>query len=130
MDHLRRENLPEKQMLGRVTSAAIGAEGIAAVAADDAFAGYATFAPKYGKMKPHYHENEIMYVVDAKGAYVRFGKTEQTMDTKEALQQGDIIRAREGEWHMFEFDSEDGFLDLIAFFAVPMCHTIEPKEEK
>lgn len=125
MDHLRRADLPEKEMLGRVTSAAIGAEGIAAVATDDAFVGYATFAPRYGQMKPHYHENEIMYVVDARGASVRFGAEKDAMDTRQELRKGDIIRARNGEWHLFEFDSDDGFLDLVCFFAVPMCHTIE-----
>jgi len=127
MDYLRRENLEEKQMLGRMTCAAFGKAGIAKVAADDAFFGFATFAPKYGKMKPHYHENEIMYVLDADGASVRFGETQQAMDTKMALKKGDIIRARNGEWHMFEFDCEDSYLDIIAFFSVPLCHTVEPE---
>ena len=129
MDHLKREDLTEKKMLGRVTSAAIGLEGVAAVATDDAFVGYATFAPKYGEMKPHYHENEIMYVVDAKDASVIYGPAQDAMDSRDILAKGDIIRARDGEWHKFEFASDDGFLDLIAFFAVPMCHTIEPKED-
>ena len=125
MDHLRREDLPAREMGGRVGSAAIGMEGVAAVAADDAFCGYATFSPKYGTMKPHYHENEIMYIVDARDAFVRFGETKDTMNQREPLKKGEIIRARDGEWHIFEFDSEDGFLDIVAFFLVPMGHTKE-----
>lgn len=130
MDYLRREDLEEKQMLGRMTCAAFGKEGIARVTADDAFFGFATFAPKYGKMKPHYHENEIMYVLDAVGASVRYGAAQQTMNTRLALKKGDIIRAREGEWHVFEFDSEDSFLDIIAIFSVPLCHTVESEEQE
>lgn len=130
MDYLRREDLDQRQMQGRITCAAFGKEGIAKVTADDAFFGFATFSPKYGKMKPHYHENEIMYVLDADGASVRFGETQNTMDTKMALKKGDIIRARDGEWHIFEFDHEDSFLDIIAVFAVPLCHTVEPKEQE
>ena len=125
MDHLKREDCPVRIMPGRSTNVAIGAEGIAAIGADDAFVAYATFAPKYGTMKPHYHENEIMYVKDAKDAFVRYGDSTDCMVKRDALHAGEIIRARNGEWHIFEFGSEDGYLELIAFFAVPMCHTVE-----
>lgn len=125
MDHLRREDCPVRIMQGRTTSIAIGAEGFAAIGTDDAFAGYATFAPKYGVMKPHYHENEIMYIVEAKDAFVRFGDSPDNMVKRYELHAGEIIRARNGEWHIFEFSDETGFLDIIPFFAVPMCHTIE-----
>ncbi|MDD3663080.1 MAG: hypothetical protein PHT84_04405 [Candidatus Pacebacteria bacterium] len=125
MDHVSREVCPKKDMPGRTTNAAFGKEGVAKIATTDCFVGYATFSPKYGKMKPHYHENEIMYVVDAKDAFVRYGDAPDRMHSRDALKKGDIIRAREGEWHLFEFESEDGFLDLIPFFTVPLGHTIE-----
>lgn len=124
MDHIRKEDLKEAQMLGRVASAAFGKEGIAAIPADS-FVGYATFAPKYGKMKPHYHEDEYMYIVDAKDAFVTYGPTKETMTTREPLHAGEIIRAKDGEWHLFDFDSEEGFLSIIAFFGVPIGHTKE-----
>ena len=124
MDHIRKEDLKEIQMLGRANRAAFGDGRVAAVPAD-CFMGYATFAPKYGKMKPHYHEDEYMYVVDAKDAYVLYGPTRDTMTTREPLKAGEIIRAHEGEWHMFDFEKEDGFLSIIAFFAMPMGHTKE-----
>ena len=124
MDHIIKENLKEIQMLGRANRAAFGDERVAAVPAD-CFMGYATFAPKYGKMKPHYHEDEYMYIVDAKDAYVLYGSTKDSMDIREDLHAGEIIRATEGEWHMFDFDSEEGFLSIIAFFAMPMGHTKE-----
>lgn len=76
-------------------------------------------------MKPHYHEDEIMYVVDAKDAFVRYGDAPDQMTSKDSLIKGDIIRARNGEWHIFEFGSEDGFLELIPFFTVPLGHTVE-----
>ncbi len=91
MDHIRKEDLKEAQMLGRVASAAFGKEGIAAIPADS-FVGYATFAPKYGKMKPHYHEDEYMYIVDAKDAFVTYGPTKETMTTREPLHAGEIMK--------------------------------------
>ena len=125
MDHVTREICPQKEMLGRTTNAAFGKEGVAKIATTDCFVGYATFSPKYGKMKPHYHEDEIMYVVDAKNAFVRYGDAQDHMINVDALQKGDIIRARNGEWHIFEFDGEDGFLELVPFFTVPLGHTVE-----
>ena len=77
------------------------------------------------KMKPHYHEDEYMYIVDAKDAFVTYGPTKETMTTREPLHAGEIIRAKDGEWHLFDFDSEDGFLSIIAFFGVPIGHTKE-----
>ena len=124
MDHVRKEDLKEGKMLGRVASAAFGQEGIAAIPAE-CFVGYATFAPKYGQMKPHYHEDEYMYIVDAKDAFVTYGPTKDSMNTREALHAGEIIRAKDGEWHLFDFDSGDGFLSIIAFFGVPVGHTKE-----
>ncbi len=62
MDHIRKEDLKEAQMLGRVASAAFGKEGIAAILADS-LSVMRTFAPKYSKMKSHYHEDEYMYIV-------------------------------------------------------------------
>ncbi len=69
------------------------------------------------KMKPHYHEDEYMYIVDAKDAFVTYGPTKETTTTREPLHAGEIIRAKDGEWHLFDFDSEDGFLSIIAFFG-------------
>lgn len=124
MDFVKRSEVPEKQMLGRVTSAAYGKEGIAAVTAEQ-FVGWATFSPKYGQMKPHCHEDETMYIVKAEHAFVRYGATKDTLCEPVALCTGDIIRARDGEWHEFCFDSEDGELDIVAIFGVPLCHTVE-----
>lgn len=40
------------------------------------------------------------------------------------LHAGEMIRAKEGEWHMFNFENEDGFLSIIAFFGIPLGHTV------
>ena len=124
MDHIRKEDLKEVQMLGRANRAAFGDERYAPYKAD-CFVGYSTFAPKYGKMKPHYHEDEFMYIVDAKDAYVLYGPTKETMTNRLDLHAGEMIRAKEGEWHMFNFENEDGFLSIIAFFGIPLGHTKE-----
>ncbi len=124
MDHIKKEELKEIRMLGRANRAAFGDPQYAQVEAG-CFVGYSTFAPKYGTMKPHYHEDEYMYIVDARDAYVLYGPTKETMTERQDLHAGEIIRAREGEWHMFCFDSDEGFLSIIAFFGMPIGHTKE-----
>ena len=124
MDIVKRNEIPAKQMLGRVTSAAYGKEGVAAIPSGQ-FVGWATFSPQYGQMKPHYHEDEIMYIVRAEHAYVRFGPTKDTMCQPVKLCAGDIIRARDGEWHEFCFDDDSGVLDVVAVFGIPLCNTVE-----
>ena len=64
-------------------------------------------------------------VTKVKVGDVTYGPTKETMTTREPLHAGEIIRAKDGEWHLFDFDSEDGFLSIIAFFGVPIGHTKE-----
>lgn len=126
MDYVKRKDIPDFMMLGRKTNVIMGLNGI--IRADDAMAAYATFSPKYGRMESHCHDNEYMYVINAKDAIVKYGNSKDTMTNIETLQAGDIIRPVKGEWHRFDFLSDDGFVDFLNFFATTTPHVINESD--
>ncbi|MGI6005557.1 MAG: cupin domain-containing protein [Christensenellales bacterium] len=115
MDIINRKDIPAFIAPGRKRWAAMGAGG-AAIRIDDANVGFARVSLEYGPMEPHKHINEILYVLDAKDAYVRYGDT-KACEKKQPLSPGDVFRMRDGEWHVFEFENPDGFLEILTFFA-------------
>jgi len=120
MIHIKRDDAPVLMKNGRKTYRVFG-ESNALIKAG--FQGaFATFAQKYGAMETHCHENEYMYVIDAKDAHVSFGEAPDDLRHRQTLHKGDIIRPHEGEWHRFDFSSEDGFVDFLNLFAVPAAH--------
>ena len=123
MECIRREEAPIVQKNGRKTYRLCGAAG--ALVTTDAFQGaFATFAPQYGTMESHCHENEYMYVIDAHNAYVSFGPSPDQMIHRQTLHKGDILRPHDGEWHRFDFTSEDGFVDFLNTFATGTPHVV------
>jgi hypothetical protein len=122
MDLIKRENLKEKQLLGRHLWRALGDD---ACFNDEVSVGFALFSLSSGKMKPHKHEREIIYVIGAKGASARFGKSKEKMDDVLALNPGDLLRFHEGEWHIFEMEDKNSYLEIMWMFSKPMNNTVE-----
>ena len=84
-------------------------------------AGFALFSYDFGKMDTHFHQNEYMYVIDAKDAVCSHGMDVENMET-EPLTAGEIVRPAEGEWHRFDFTAEGGYVDFLNFFVdFPPC---------
>lgn len=74
-------------------------------------------------MDTHYHQNEYMYVIAAKDAVVSHGMDLEHMATEE-LHGGEIVRPVKGEWHRFDFTSEDGLCGLPELlFKVPSAYS-------
>lgn len=92
---------------------------------DDLSFGFARFSPKHGVMKPHHHEREWIYVLDASKAVARYGDTFDGMDSLRALRPGDFLRFEQGECHVFEFEDDEGYLDILWGFGLPMNHSVE-----
>jgi hypothetical protein len=126
MDHVKRSDAPDFMAPGRKVSLIIGKNAI--LGSDDALCGFATFAPKYGTMESHYHENEYMYVISAKDAVVRYGKTKDSMTNCDELEAGDIIRPVDGEWHRFDFTSDEGYVEFLNFFATTQMHVVNESD--
>lgn len=87
--------------------------------------GFAHFAPEYGPMKPHKHEREWIYVLDAHQATARYGTDFGSMNSSSHLKAGDFLRFEDQECHVFEFGSNAGYLDILWGFEIPMNHTVE-----
>lgn len=113
MDRVNRKDCPEKEEPGRVIRTAFGIDG--KVKTEEAIMSFVTLSPRSGTMEAHAHCTETMYVEDAKNAFICYGKTQDQLDRREKLAKGDLLCAAAGEWHKFDFDSDDGFADLVIF---------------
>lgn len=122
MDLLKKSEIHEVVQLGRTNWRAIGNN---AVLSDSVSCGFARFSLKDGKMIPHKHEREIIYVVDAKGVAARYGMDREHMDETKTLSSGDLLRFHDGEWHMFEMENEESYLDILWLFSVPQNHVVD-----
>ena len=122
MDLLKRDELDSKRMLGRTIARAMGDN---AAVSDEISCGYARFSLADGMMIPHKHEREIIYVIDAKGCSTRFGTEKERMDQSFKLEAGDLLRYHEGEWHIFDMEDEESYLDIFWLFSCPQNHTVE-----
>lgn len=88
--------------------------------------GFAHFSEaEYGPMSCHYHEDEIIYVLDAKDAYTLYGDSKASMTNRMELCAGDVLRYHAGERHIFKFSTPDGYLDILFFFSQGTTHVIE-----
>ena len=75
----------------------------------------------HAEITAHWEDSSASFGADVARAG---GETHITLTAPETVS-GITIRAKDGEWHLFDFDSEDGFLSIIAFFGVPIGHTKE-----
>ncbi|MCL1854764.1 MAG: hypothetical protein FWF86_03435 [Clostridia bacterium] len=89
--------------------------------------GFGRYCKEAGIMAPHQHAEEIVYVVDCKGAWTRYGGTPDNLLYKLSLEKGMTMLFDELEWHVFEYE-EDGFLEIIFFYG--QTDNIRPEEIK
>lgn len=124
---ITREAAPVLMKNGRKTHRLFGG-GTALIKTSGLSGAFATFASRYGTMESHCHENEYMYVIDAKDVYVTYGPDKDHMTHRQTLHKGDILRPHDGEWHRFDYLSEDGFVDFCNLFAVGATHVINASD--
>lgn len=122
MDKLIREEIPTFKQLGRTNRRAIGGN---AVLADTMSCGFARFSLADGKMVPHKHEREIIYVREAKGVTARYGAEPTKLDGSSRLNTGDLLRFHDGEWHVFDMDDEDSYLEIFWVFDIPQSNNVD-----
>lgn len=125
MNYVRREDITKTIAPGRIIQRAFGTDAYFTV--DNANMGFAHFSPEYGKMPCHVHEDEIIYVMNANDAYVKYGPSENDLSNKKELNAGDILRFSEKEWHIFEFTCVQGYLDIIFIFSQGKINVINGK---
>lgn len=125
MDYIKRESLHNIKAPGRIIQRAFGEDAF--ISEQNANMGFAHFSLDNGKMKSHMHESEIIYVLDAKDVYTKFGRAEDEMTNKKELKAGDLIRFSQNEWHIFEFNNSEGYLDIIFFFSQGKINVVDGK---
>lgn len=125
MLHLHRSELPVRQAAGRTVMPAVNNRTPENTA--NMMAGFARFSYEYGKMDTHRHENEYMYVIAAHNAVVRHGMDLETLVT-EPIVAGQILRPVDGEWHRFDFTSDDGYVEFLNFFPSFPPHTVNASD--
>lgn len=122
MDIIKRAELAQNVCLGRTIWRAVG---INAPLEDEISVGFTRFSLKDGAMKAHKHEREVIYVIDACGASARFGSDPTQLGNSTQLRNGDLLRFPEGEWHIFDLQDENAYLDILWVFSVPQNHTTD-----
>lgn len=76
-------------------------------------------------MEPHQHAEEVVYIVDAKDGWIRYGAEKDRLGDPVRLEAGMILHNPALEWHVFEY-AEGGYVDII--FIYGQVDRIRPEE--
>lgn len=87
--------------------------------------GFARYSEEIGPMEPHHHAEEIVHVLSAHNAWVRYGSGSDRLGSPVPLEPGITLHFPELEWHVFEF-GVDGLLEIIYFYG--QVDNIRPEE--
>jgi uncharacterized RmlC-like cupin family protein len=125
MEHFHRSALDVDELPGRAIQRAVG-KG-AHSASGKMTVGFATYAKRYGPMEPHHHAEEVIYVVDAKNAWVEWGPAKDQLTERADLNPGTMLHVPSLEWHVFR-TQDDGFLDIV--FIYGQVDNIRPEDSE
>ena len=118
MELIARKNVTKKSLPGRVIQLVVSQSG--AVSQSDIMTmGFAHYSAESGPMDPHRHAEEIVYILDAKDGWTRYGGTGEEpnqLGERVTLKPGMTLHYPKGEWHVFGFD-EGGYVDIIFFYS-------------
>ena len=126
MNHIKKENYNEVMLPGRKVRTCIG-KGAPHESTKMTF-GYTTYSADCGPMEPHHHAEEIVYICDAKNGYVRFGPEKDQLGERIYVQPGETLHFPPLEWHVFGYDGDDGFIDILFFYG--QVDNIRPEDNQ
>ena len=118
-----RKDLERQVLPGRVIENAVGNN--APIESAKMTVGFATYSAEAGKMEPHNHAEETIYVVSADRGWVRYGGLPEKLEHKMPLEAGMILHFDELEWHVFEYE-EGGSIEIL--FIYGQTNNIRPEE--
>lgn len=125
MELWNREQLKRECLPGRMLEKAVGKDS--PISSKKMTMGFATYKEEYGRMEPHHHAEEVVYVVSAKDAYFRHGDDSNNLGDRISLMAGMVLHFDELEWHVFDYDT-GGWLEIIFFYG--QTENIRPEEIK
>ncbi len=124
MDIVEKKDIPRVDLKGRSIRSAVGVESFSH--SEKMTVGFALYNELYGKMEPHRHAEEVIYIVDAQKGYIRYGSDQSILDKDVHLKPGMLLHIMENEWHMFDFD-EGGFIEVIYIYG--QVDNIRPEQK-
>jgi hypothetical protein len=123
MKVINRNSLQHVELIGRGIQKAVGKDGFDK--SSKMTIGFARYANEYGRMEPHRHAEEVLYIINAKKGWIRSGSARDKLGERIPFVPRTLVHFAEMEWHAFEFD-DDGFVDLI--FIYGQVDNIRPED--
>ena len=123
MKIIEQRNLIEENLPGRVIKKAVGKDGPSV--SQKMTVGFARYSSESGLMDPHHHAEEVVFILNARNGYSRYGNELEKLGERIELRAGMLIHFDELEWHVFEFD-ENGIVEII--FIYGQVDNIRPEE--
>lgn len=111
---LQREELPSEVLPGRLLQRAIGKAS--ASSSGKMTVAFCRYAAESGRMQPHHHAEETIYIIDARDGWVRYGPNSSQIESKVAVRAGTILHFPALEWHVFEY-ADGGFIDAVCIYG-------------
>jgi len=113
MHVIRREELEQVQLPGRVIQKAVGKDSFSR--STRMTLGFAHHSGESGH-EPHHHAEELVYVLSALNGWVRCGPSPDRLGPPLALEAGMILHFPELEWHVIDI-GKDGHVDTLFFYG-------------
>ncbi len=114
MESIERAAVPVQRLVGRNLQMFVGRG--AALESTQMTVGVAAYSPAAGKMEPHRHAEETIYILEAENAWVRYGPAPDDLPHRIDLKPGVILHIPESEWHVFEW-AEGGHADALVIYG-------------
>ena len=126
MDYLKREQIKQDHLPGRVIQNAVGsAQKCYPVPSTKMTICFAHYSAESGPMEPHNHAEETVVVLSARDSFVQWGDSKGNLPHKQMLNSGDVMHFAELEWHVFGYN-EGGSLDALCIYG--QVDNIRPEE--
>jgi mannose-6-phosphate isomerase-like protein (cupin superfamily) len=123
MQIIKSDDMVKEILPGRIIRKCVGKDGVSVSA--EMTMGFGEYCEEAGPMAPHRHAEEIVYVLSAQKAWVRYGADADALDKKVTLERGMTLHIPSQEWHVFEYEPR-GHLDIIFFYG--RTENIRPEE--
>jgi hypothetical protein len=123
MEYFNRQDVERVRLPGRVVQTAVGKTGFSK--SQKMTVGFARYSAESGPMEPHNHAEEVIYVLDAKQGWVRYGPEKDQLGERIELVTGMLLHIPPLEWHVFGYE-EGGYVDIV--FIYGQVDRIRPEE--
>ena len=114
MKAIHRSRVPVDRLPGRDVQRIVGRG--ASLASEKMTVGTASYSDAVGRMEPHHHAEESIFVLAADRTRVRWGPAPDDLPEVMELQPGLVLHFPEWEWHVFEWEPGGG-ADVVVIYG-------------